>query len=400
MNLETLYMTELCARERGLVAACPSEAGPGFRWDRFLDAAECHKVVGLVYQAFSSGRAPAPPADVLAQLKRKAAAKAAIKAMLLAEWQRVYEALRAASIRVLMIKGPALALQLYGDPNAREFRDIDLMVDAGTMERVVVVFSSLGYELSYPDPELEPELGKAKREFLIATVRHIAFKKKEFPAFFEVHGVKGNDIGLAPIGIEAAFARSERLTFEGMSFPTLGREDHALLALLHGAYHSWCTLQWVLDAAVLLENSYLLLMPESTEGWTSIDPQYALDSFALMASRLFYLPALDSFYPPQGSRARRGMAFSKYALARLAGDGADRSNFFPIIEDKIALSRLYCGFIPKLRSWAWIVRPNSNDFAAFRGVDPPLFVYYLARPFLVLTRIVKRLAGRRAARET
>ena len=396
MNRETLSLTGLCAKERGIVAALPSTVVPGFRWDRFLDAASRHKVTGLVHQAFSSGHAPAPTRDVLVQLKREAASKVAVKALLLAEWKRVDEALQAASIRVLMVKGPALALQLYGAPCAREFRDIDLMVDAGAVERVIEVFTSLGYETLY----LDSAVGTTKRKFLIATLRHIVFKKKGFPAFFEVHGMKGADIGLAPIGIEEAFVRSERLYFEGMSFPTLGRDDHALLVLLHGAYHSWCTLQWVLDASVLLENVSLQLLPEPNKTWFGLDPQYVLDSFALLARRLFSLPALDSLYPPEGPRMRKATAFSEYALAQLAGDGADPTNYMAIIESKIAQSRLYRGFIPKLRSWSWIVTPNCNDIEAFRGADPPLIVYYLARPLLVLARIAGRLADRNGVRKT
>lgn len=119
VSAETLYLTGICARERGLEAAIPPETGPGFDWAGFVETADRHKVLGLAYRAFSRARAPSPPSEILARLKREAASKEAAKAMLLAEWRRVDEALRGASIRVMMIKGPALSLQLYGDPDAR-----------------------------------------------------------------------------------------------------------------------------------------------------------------------------------------------------------------------------------------------------------------------------------------
>jgi hypothetical protein len=390
MSAETLYLTGLCARERGLVGAIPSEPGPGFDWAGFVEAADRHKVLGLAYSAFSSGRSPSPPTEILARLKREAASKAAAKAMLIAEWRRVDEVLRGASIRVMMIKGPALALQLYGDPGAREFRDIDILVDAGSLKQAGEAFTSIGYE----EISLFPEFGRAKQKVLNRASHHTAFKKRGIPAYFEVHGTNDKDIGIAPIGIEEAFERSQGLRFEGIPFPTLERNDHALFVLLHGARHRWCALQWILDAAVMLEGPSLRLDSGPIRSWGGVDPRYALDSFALFAGRLFALPFLDRFQPPPGPRMKRARSIVTSVFEQFAEGATDTKNYKTAINRSIAITRLQRRFIPKLRAWSWIVTPSLNDFRFFRSANLPIFVYYFLRPFFVLVRFARRFAGR------
>ena len=390
VSAETLYLTGICARERGLEAAIPPETGPGFDWAGFVETADRHKVLGLAYRAFSRARAPSPPSEILARLKREAASKEAAKAMLLAEWRRVDEALRGASIRVMMIKGPALSLQLYGDPDAREFRDIDLLVDTGSLGQAREAFTSIGYEELFPFSEF----GTAKQKLLNRASQHIAFKKKGVPAYFEVHGTKDKIIGIAPIGIEEAFERSEGLRFEGISFPTLERDDHALFVLIHGARHGWCTLQWILDAGVLLESSSLRLDSGSMRTWVGIDPRYALDSFAILARQLFAPPAFDRFQPPAGPRMKRARYIATSAISQFAEGVTGITNYRTAFKNGIAAARLRRRFIPKLRTWSWIVTPSLNDFRFFRSANLPIFVYYFLRPFLVLARFAGRIAGR------
>lgn len=391
MSRETLHLVDLCAKQRGFSAVRSVEPGSSFDWSRFLDAADRHKVVGLAYRSFAGGHAPLPPPEILARLKRSAAAKAAAKSMLLSDWLKVEEALRAADVRVLMIKGPALSLQLYGDAGSREWRDIDLLVDASALERTADVFASIGYEAQNADFDWS----KPKREFLRREDRHLTLKKKGFPTYFEVHGAKSGSIGLAPIAVDEAFERAEFLRSEGMVFPTFGRSDHALLALIHGAHHEWCQLQWVLDAMSLLDDPSVHLVTRAKGTWEDIDPLYALDSFLVLADRLFVAPSLDRFGPATRLRNRRAAGLSRFAYAQFAVGGAGMVGFRHIMgHEATYLPRLRRGLAGKARMLTKLARPNVADLASFRNRDLPLFVYYLARPFLLAVRVARRAAGR------
>src|SRR2546427_4885417 len=56
------------------------------------------------------------------------------------------EALRAAGIRSILLKGPALAGWLYGDGALREYDDCDLLVDPADTGVAAVVLRELGFQ--------------------------------------------------------------------------------------------------------------------------------------------------------------------------------------------------------------------------------------------------------------
>jgi hypothetical protein len=56
------------------------------------------------------------------------------------------DALRAAGVRSILLKGPALAHWLYGDGALREYGDCDLLVDPADTDRAGAVLAELGFE--------------------------------------------------------------------------------------------------------------------------------------------------------------------------------------------------------------------------------------------------------------
>ena len=67
------------------------------------------------------------------------------------------EALRAAGVRSILLKGPALAGWLYGDGALREYGDCDLLVDPADTDRAAVVLRELGFRPFAQEQRL-PEL--------------------------------------------------------------------------------------------------------------------------------------------------------------------------------------------------------------------------------------------------
>lgn len=69
------------------------------------------------------------------------------ESLLIDHWTaEVVTAMHAASVRPILLKGPAVARWLYADdPAARGYADIDLLVHPGQMERARIVLRQLGY---------------------------------------------------------------------------------------------------------------------------------------------------------------------------------------------------------------------------------------------------------------
>jgi hypothetical protein len=363
--------------------------------ESFADCADRHKVSGLAYRALSSlesedvypGCADRP--EVLAALRRDAAGKAAVTSAILSEWKRIEGEFRRSGIRVLIIKGPALSLELYGDPREREYRDLDLLIDSSSMAKAQDILFSFGYEHAEDIDGLSPRF----RDFVLMNGHHWAFKKRDRPVFIEIHGVAGSSIGLAPIPVEEAFLRAATRDYDGVSYPSLCREHHALLALLHGAKHQWCTLQWFLDCAVILSDGSLdLPRRPATPNWRGPDPGLCLQAFEALADRLIETPRIERYRPASRHRPSRARYLARASAGRLEALGSAPGRN----KHRIMLQGTVCDFLSsssfpscrdQIRS---LFRPNTNDFHMMPGRDLPLWLYYFARPPLVVARIILR----------
>ena len=110
-------------------AGWPDGASAGLE-TAVLDAAQWHGVSPLLTHRFHrSGAPPGWPASVLARLAEDARAHTVHEPLLRAESLRVLEALRAADIRPVLVKGTHLAYSHYSNPCLRPRGDTDLLIE-------------------------------------------------------------------------------------------------------------------------------------------------------------------------------------------------------------------------------------------------------------------------------
>jgi hypothetical protein len=120
-----------------------------------LVLARAEGVVGALHQALSTGDAnDARLAQALLEEARVAAAR---NLLCVAEARRVQQALDAAGIPAIWLKGIALGQWLYPRPHLRDVADIDLLLpDHATTLRAAEVLAPLGYTL--PNPHIAGNL--------------------------------------------------------------------------------------------------------------------------------------------------------------------------------------------------------------------------------------------------
>jgi hypothetical protein len=391
MRRETAALLELCATRLGYSAAVKADYGAGFDWELFVDSAVRHKCVTLAYGALS-GAGIAPP-GALATLKRRAAERAALKSMLVSEWAGLEDDLSAAGVRHLLIKGPALSLQLYGDPFLRDFRDIDLIVDEGSEGAAAEVFLSRGFERNNPfagvAPRFLPRLERGEH--------HAVFKKLGAPLYIEVHPARAGRLGAAPVSAEEAFSRAQRLEAAGTIFPAPCLGHHALEVLVHGAHHEWCQLQWVLDALGAIRLSGLAPR-DLPVGGDEIDPRRAIEAFALFADGLFKPSPVAGFRPAGALASVHARASASYAVRSFREAGIKTTRMARILSKCLFYApALTVGIRGKLRSARIPFLPIAKDLRVFHG-RLPYWSYFILKPFLApARRITLVLARRRAA---
>jgi len=174
--------------------------------------------------------------------------------------KRVNGALEAEGIRVLLLKGPALARTIYPAAAMRQGSDIDLLISYDDMQRCEGIMADLGYTCSLKTAEI---------------CRHTYHHQNFYPSaegagpyVIEMHWKLDCGFGLSPDGdLEDIFSRALRVEAEDLAFSTLAVEDH----LLYQAFHMACQhcsntrLSWICDIAMLAPGK----IPDA-EGWEAL----------------------------------------------------------------------------------------------------------------------------------
>ena len=211
-------------------------------WTRMFDLARRHRLVPFLHRHLRD--APLPPAAAveLRALNRDAVHRGLVMA---AELRRLVDALAAAGIEALAYKGPALAMQVYGDLSLRTFIDLDLLVREGDVPRALEALDAAGYA-----PALD---------FSPAQARYFRRVDGDFPllhratgTLVELHARVSSERFCMPIDTDGLMRRARAVPVGGGEVRTLGDEDLLLVLCVHGAKHRWKRLEWVVALAELL----------------------------------------------------------------------------------------------------------------------------------------------------
>jgi len=145
-------------------------------WNLFMKLALHHRVYPLVYLALKKNTSLVP-VHVMQSLQRHYHDNTIKMLHLSREMSRICEAFASSGIRKLLLKGPLLALNLYGDVAHRTSKDLDILVDADDVEKAEAVLSKLGYE---PDEEIILNNWKKKSH-------HRSYEHREHSVQIEIH---------------------------------------------------------------------------------------------------------------------------------------------------------------------------------------------------------------------
>jgi hypothetical protein len=211
-------------------------------WARFLVLAEEHGVVGLAAARLRDLQWEPVPPEIKQTLIDRQRAQIFFSLRMTAELFRILDRFASIGIGALVVKGPALAMQAYGDPAMRSYGDLDLLVRQRDIRRATELMSAAGYA---PAVSLSAiDAGKIPGQYL--------FSHPHSNLLVELH----NDLTLRyfprRLPLEDFFARQIRVPLDGREAPALAIEDELVLICIHGAKHFWERLMWIADVAALV----------------------------------------------------------------------------------------------------------------------------------------------------
>jgi hypothetical protein len=215
---------------------------PSVDWSRLLNLAEDHGVFGHLTASLHKVGDSAVPASIRRTLADRQREQVFYTLKLSAELFRILDQFASEKIAALVVKGPVLAMQAYGDPAMRSYGDLDLLVRQRDIRRATELMLSAGYQAAVPLAAIDS--GKIPGQYL--------FSKPDAKLLVELH----NDLTLRyfprRLPLEKFFERQIRVRLDAHDAPALCVEDELVLICIHGAKHFWERLIWIADVAALV----------------------------------------------------------------------------------------------------------------------------------------------------
>lgn len=253
-------------------------------------------------------------------------------------------------LEFLLLKGSALAVDLYGDIGARVSKDIDLLVKPQGISRADEIFRAQGYlRTSLTPRQLRSHLKQCKDFVYWHPKKRICV---------ELHWRLFQDWDC----FDPFEVPHQEIVLGGQIFKTLSPEYNLLYLATHGCESGWAREQWRLDIVKLLEKYGASL------DWGLIWRE--AERYDLTGPLEQALRRVSHCEEPRATRQsiyvwRLGLWWHKIALR------------------KRWKNRLKA-------AWSLLI-PRLQDFEALKLPDSLFFLYPLARPWLALQRNRQRL---------
>lgn len=163
---------------------------------------------------------------------------------MVAEFLRVTVRLYELHIDFIPLKGPLLSFRLYDDANRRHYRDLDILLDPGSIGEAIVGLKSLGYK------ETQPEWPESNhlRKILLQHSYHIAIENYDTKFTIELHWRLLNAIDVSNDTLSKIIKSNlTTIRFADRKFTVLNNELELLYLVIHGGLHYWKRLKWLVD---------------------------------------------------------------------------------------------------------------------------------------------------------
>lgn len=216
-------------------------------WPLFFQLAEDHGVLGLAANSLRDCDDAVLPREIRQKFRDWYHAQMFFTLRLTAEMFRLLERFAACGIEMLVIKGPVLSVRCYGDPGARQYADIDLIVHDKDILHSTELMTGLGYE-----PDIPARAIRAAK-----TPGEYVFRLPETNLLVEFHTQRTFRYYPRPMPLETLFVRQARVPIDSHQVPALSVEDELILICIHGAKHFWERLMWIADVAALVSRQNL-----------------------------------------------------------------------------------------------------------------------------------------------
>lgn len=212
-------------------------------WDYFLQLVKHHRIYPLVYAKLRELRDPAVPSFVMEMLKREYQKNTFSMLHLSAEMERVSKLFSEQNIKLLFLKGPPIAQDIYGDISLRTSKDLDVLIQFEDVKKAEDVLLELGYE-------------REDRFFSLANEwkwlhHHIIYFHPQKKIQVEIHW-RSQPFPIKQPTFHELWERRRKSELTRSPVYFLGEEDLFIFLIAHGTRHGWFRLRWLADVDYMM----------------------------------------------------------------------------------------------------------------------------------------------------
>ncbi len=342
-----------------------------FNWTRLIALSERHRLLPHLYKSIKE-LSSSTPIDIPSELKDKYILQTEHVLRLASEGVRISGLLDQSGISNILLKGPFLSEQIYGDIALRPSRDIDIIVHPENIEQTIVILLKEGYKMVYPDFSLSPK----QKSFYQKHKNQMGLRNPSSRILIEVHWRLFSQTSLLPIPTDKVFAESHEQIIAGKSIRVLSPAQKFEFLSLHGSIHQWFRLLWLRDISQILDKN-LVNMDEVFICAKKNNNEKPIYQAILLSNHFF-----GTNYPVDEKSAKSVKSIVIHAAtAIISEEKLTLSHKLTRIRLPIYKMKLKSGFIYKLSCWS-ILQPNFTDWKMVKLPDSLFFLYFPLRRFI------------------
>ena len=241
-----LLLATLAPAGPGAVERVRSAAGEVRDWPQLLRLAGRHEVVALLHRGLAEAAYERLPAGILALLEDTVRRQRDLGRRAWDELRELLARFDSVGLAVMPFKGPVLARLLYDDFGARVSHDLDFLVRAADVPRVLAAIEAAGYT----EP-LHARLTPAQAAAMRALYGELAFVHPGRMTI-EPHWALAQSTQSIDLDCEEMWTRARSVRIDGVELTVPAPEDLFLILVVHGSKEVWRRAKWVADLVAFL----------------------------------------------------------------------------------------------------------------------------------------------------
>ena len=362
-------------------------------WEKFIELAIYHRVYPLIYPKLKKMNIEWIPKQVCQSLLWEYQQNTFKMLLLSGEMEQISKLLSENNLRLLFLKGPAIAADLYGDISLRTSKDLDILIQITDLEKVDTLLLDLGYQR---EVNIIENFDKKK------TKHDIPYYHPEKKIQVEIHWRLYPSYMNEP-NFNDLWDRRRKSNLTSYPVYYFGVEDLFLYLIVHGAKHGWFRLRWLADIDQCIRTKMdgkdtINLIKSYAKDHMGRRSDLFIGQTLILANQLLDTPIdkMMNAFKIKGRSSKLAQINITYINEMFLESSSFKDNKLKFSNNKLnsVLSNLVHSFL--IRSYLLSIRTSSSKIFYILGMlSPPAidreilalpkflhFLYFPLRPFL------------------